>query len=109
MSGPAGQAGEPQVTVRTTRYTVSALPETDINYRHAAIHVEYLGRNLRDGTEHWVAVNLGAYLHPDGHWVDHKSYSWPDSDSATAAAQAAIHTTPSAITADAVARSKEQQ
>ncbi len=97
----------PEPTVRPTRFTVSVLPETDINYRRAAIHIEYRGPRLGGG-ELWIVENQGAQLHPDGVWRDHDYFAWPDRFSATDAAVAAIHTTPSAIAADALNRRKEQ-
>jgi len=99
-------AQPPPIRVTTTRYTVSELPETDINYKHAAVHVEYRGQRLGGG-ELWVVLNVGAQLHPDGEWREHDYYSWPDAATALDAAKAAIHTTWSVIASDALARSKE--
>lgn len=101
----AQQPVEPEI--RATRFTVSALPETDINYRHAAIHIEYEGRTGTGG-ELWSVQNIGAYLWPDGSWRVHEFHAWPNYQRARAAAIAAIDTTPSAIASDALARRKEQ-
>lgn len=60
MSGPAGQAAEPQVTVRTSRYTVTCVPpETSPDAHVWAINVE----EKRDGT--WVVTDGFGYLNPD--------------------------------------------
>lgn len=95
-----------ELSVRATRYTVSRLPESDINYRRGAIDIEYRGQSL-DGWELWVVLNVGAQLHPDGTWRDHDYYAWPDFDSARDAAIAAIDTTPSAQASAALNRRQE--
>lgn len=97
----------PQPTVRVTRYTVSVLPESDINYRHGAVHVEYEGRFSGRYGEMWSVRNLGAYLWPDGSWREHEYHAWVGFERARDAAVAAIHTTPSAL-ASAVLNHQEQ-
>ncbi len=96
----------PELSVRPTRYTVSRLPEGDINYRHAAVHIEYEGRSGRWG-ELWSVRNVGAYLWPDGSWRDHEFHAWPSYQRAQDAAVAAIDTTPSALASAALAQRQE--
>jgi hypothetical protein len=50
------------VTTRPTTYTVSALPEDDINADLFAITVEYRGRGL------WAVKRLSQCLAADGSW-----------------------------------------
>lgn len=78
----------PEPTVRTSAYTVSVLPEDDINYKFYAVRVE------RRGSGVWIVEHQGAQLHPDGSWRDHDYFSWPDADTALARArEAAPHIT----------------
>lgn len=81
----------PVPTVRSTRHTVSLLPECDINYRRHAVNVEFRGIGA-DGAELWIVENMGAQLHPDGSWRDHDYYAWRDEQEALAAAKAGVHT-----------------
>lgn len=51
-----------EVTVEATRYTVSAVPEGNVNRYHYEIHVEYRGPNS------WAVVRMGFCLGADGEW-----------------------------------------
>lgn len=78
-------------TVRATRYTVSLLPETDINYRIHAVYVEFRGRTIDGDGELWIVEHNSAQLHPDGTWRDHDYYAWPDLESALQAAHVGVY------------------
>lgn len=49
-------------STRTTRYEIAVLPESDINYRHYAIQVEYRG------DQRWAVLHFGSCLGADGEW-----------------------------------------
>ena len=53
-------------SIRTTQYTVSCLPETDVNYRLYAITVEYLPDD-----DNWMVHRNGECLGADGTWDEH--------------------------------------
>lgn len=53
------QAGQPEVIVDVTRYTVSVLPADDINHRTFALYVEL----KRDG---WIVTDGHEYYGPAG-------------------------------------------
>lgn len=109
----------PEVTVRTTRYTMSCLPDDDINSGLFSITVEERGQI--DGTTRWAVCRLGQCLNRRGRWdyemqPSSRTDRWIaghrfDLDTALRLAEkAAPLITVNGITvADAVARSKEQQ
>lgn len=77
--------------VRPTRYAVSLLDETDVNYRVHTVQVEFRGRTLGDHAEIWIVEHNGAQLHPDGTWRDHDYYAWPDLPTALGAAYGGVY------------------
>lgn len=107
MSGPAGQAAEPQVTVRTTRYTVSALPDGF----EEAWRWDLTVTRQRDGR--WVIEHDGMFLTPDQQWSESRVDAARITGRGVALDIAKQHA-PNVIgaagltPADAVARSKEQ-
>lgn len=50
------------VTMRVTEFEVCALPETNINYPHYAITVEYRGH------DRWAVCRMRQCLNVDGSW-----------------------------------------
>ncbi|MGK5628566.1 hypothetical protein [Streptomyces sp. URMC 123] len=53
----------PAPTVQATRYTVSCLPEDDVNARHYEITVEYRGGGR------WAVTRFSTCLGVDGTWA----------------------------------------
>lgn len=66
MTGPAADTRPTEPTVRATRYTVSLLPEGDINANLYEITVEERGQ--LDGTTLWAACRMGRCLNRRGRW-----------------------------------------
>jgi hypothetical protein len=60
----------PEPQVRPTTYSVSCIPEDDINARHFTLKVEYRGNGL------WAVTDGGSFLGRNGTWSD--GYSWRD-------------------------------
>lgn len=118
MSGlPA--AKQPTAVVRPSRFTVSCLPERNINTSLFEITIEERGQ--LDGTTRWAVCRLGQCLNRRGRWdyemnPSSRTDRWIaghrfDFDTALRLAKKAapLITVNGVTVTDAIARSKEQQ